>query len=336
MNTEDRPLDSQQDQPDKKPGRRKLRVKIFIFLVCLAISGSMWIFIELMKDYTADLVFPITFKNVPKDLILENQTDSTIIAGVNAQGFELIVSQFLRKPQSIEIDLAGVHIRQDENGYSAFIPASQITQQLAGQLAYSKAVVFIKPDTLFFRFSEIYRKRVPVKLDLSYSFADQFQFCDSVHFQPQTVLVSSIKNVIDTIHFVQTQHVEVNNLDSNRTVIVPLRKSLRSNMIRYSQDSVTVHLQVCRYTEAVFSIPVKVIGNVMPIRILPDQVEVTCQVPLSSYKDIDASDFSAEVMASPNLLTASNRLPVMLTRYPSVVRSVRIHPDQVEYIIIAK
>jgi hypothetical protein len=336
MATDDRPVETHSDKKHQRPHRRKIRVRVFIFLVCLAISGSMWVFIELMKDYTTDLVFSITFKNVPKDLILENQTDSTLIAGVKAQGFELLVAQYLKKRQSLELDLSDLRIRQGDDGYTAFIPSSQIIQQVAAQLNYSKSIIYIKPDTLFFRFSEIYRKRVPVHLDLSLSFADQFQLYDSVRFSPQSVIVSSIKNVIDTIRFVTTQHLELNDLDSNLIFSAPLRKPLRANMIRYSQDSVTVSMQIRKYTEAVFNVPVKVNGSILPIRIFPDQVEVTCQVPLSDYRQIDASNFNAEVTASPSELSINKRLPVILTKIPRNVRSIRLKPDQVEYIIIAK
>jgi hypothetical protein len=326
MHTDDHPIEPLPDQKPDKPVSSKLRARIFIFLVCLAISGSMWVFIELMKDYTTDLTFSITFKNVPKDLILETQTDSTLVAGVNAQGFELLVAEFLRKRQSLEIDLSDLRIRQGEDGYTAFIPASQIMQQVAGQLSYSKSITYIKPDTLFFRFSEVYRKRVPVVADISYSFADQYQLYDSARVEPQTVIVSSIKNVIDTIRFVTTQHFDLNNLDSNRVFTAPLRKSLRSNMIRYSPDSVTVNVSVRRYTEAVFNIPVTVTGSILPIRIFPDQVEVTCQVPFSEYREIDASNFTAEVQATPTLLSVNKQLPVILTKFPAKVRSIRLKP----------
>jgi hypothetical protein len=336
MIVDDRPVEPTQELVKPTPGRRKFRVRLFIFLVCLAISGSMWVFIELMKDYTTDIVYSITFKNVPEDLILINQADSSITVGVTAQGFELLVAQYLQKRQPIELDLSDLHIRQGSDSYVAFMPSTRLIEQVSRQLSYSKSITYVRPDTLLFKFSEVYKKRVPVKLDLNYSFSNQYQLFDSVRFNPQYIIVSSIKDVIDTIRFVSTQHLELNDLDSNITVEVPLHKALRNNMIRYSDDSISIKLQVQKYTEAVFSVPVTVTGNVLPIRIYPDQVEVSCLVPLSSYKEVEGSSFTASVIASPTMLTANKHLQVILTKMPPNVRLVRLKPDHVEYIIIAK
>ncbi|GEM_PF-286162 len=338
MEIDDRPVESPIDLKKDQPGKhkQKLRFRLFIFVVCLAISATMWLFIELMKDYTSDIRYSITFAHVPEDLILVNQADSVITLGVNAQGFELLVNQYLKEMQSVELDLSMLNIRQGPDGYYAYLPATRLLEQVGRQLTYAKSIIYIRPDTLFFRFSEIYRKRVPVRLDLNYSFAGQYQLSDSIRFSPQTIQVSSIKDVIDTIRFVSTRHTELNRLDSSQTFTIPLHKALGGNMIRYSDDSVRVTMKVQKYTEAVFTIPVSVTGNSYPVRIFPDQVEVSCQVPMSEYRELQESAFSAAVVASPAILSSEKRLQVVLTRMPSYVRAVRLKPDNVEYIIISK
>lgn len=336
MNADDRPVELQLETAKPKPGKRKIRVRIFIFLVCLAISGAMWLFIELMKDYTTDITYAISFSNVPNDLILVNQADSIITVGVTAQGFELLVAQFMHEKQTIDIDLSDLRIRQGADGYTAFMPASRLLDQVGRQLKYSKSITSIRPDTLLFRFSEVYRKQVPVRPDISYSFAGQYQLSDTIRFSPQSVTVSSIRNVIDTIRFVTTQRVDLHDLDSSISITVPLKKGLRNNMIRYSSDSVNIKLQVEKYTEAVYNVPVVITGNQLPIRLFPDQVQVTCMVPLNKFKEVEAGSFTAIVVATPEALEGSKYLLVRLTKIPSFVKSVRLKPDHVEYIIIAK
>jgi hypothetical protein len=336
MIEDNRPDEQTQEQIRAKPRRRKLRVRLFIFLLCLAISASMWVFIELMKDYTTDIPYFISFRNVPEDLILVNQDDSIITVGVNAQGFELLVAQYMRKRQTIEIDLADVKIRSGADGYTAIMPASRLKEQVMRQISFSKSITNIRPDTLMFRFSEIYRKQVPVISNIRYSFANQFQLSDSIRIDPRYVMVSSIKDVIDTIRFVTTDRLELDNLDSNLTITLPLRKTLRNNMIRYSQDTVAIKIKVERFTEAVLKVPVSITGNILPIRIYPDEIDVSCQVPLSQYKELDASQFAATVIASPGNLAVNKNLMVVLTKVPANVRSVRFKPDKVEYIIISK
>lgn len=336
MVIEDRPVETLRQKEDQLPEKRKLRVRLLIFLVCLSISASMWVFIELMKDYTTDVEYSISFTNVPEDLILVNQADSTIHVGVNAQGFELLVAGFLKKKQTIELDLSNIRIRQDQSGYSAYMPASRVLEQVGMQLKFAKAITYIRPDTLFFRFSEIYRKKVPVILDLDYSFESQYNLTDSIRYSPVFVTVSSIKDVIDTLRFIKTEHRVLNGLDSSRTVAIPLHKSIKGGMIRYSEDTIRAILNVKKFTEAVFTITVDVSGNILPIKIFPEQVEISCMVPMDEYSDLDASGFAAAVIATPAILSSSRKLKVLLTRQPQNVRSIRIRPDQVEYIVITK
>lgn len=336
MDQDNRPVEQSREPLRLESGKRKLRVKLFIFLVCLAISGSMWVFIELMKDYTSDVHYSITFTNVPEDLILVNQEDSLITVSVNAQGFELLVAQYIRKRQTLELDLSALKIRSGPEGYTAIMPAASLIEQVGRQLSYSKAIISVKPDTLLFRFSEVYRKVVPVIPDISCTFASQYQLSDSIRVHPSYITVSSFKDVIDTLKFVTTRHMDLNNLDSNRTLMVPLHKALRNNMIRYSRDSVSLSVKVQQYTEAVLTVPVTISGNLLPLRIYPDQVEVTCLVPMAQYKDLDPASFSATVVATPGNLSLSRHLPIVLTKVPSNVRSVKLKPENVEYIIISK
>ena len=74
----------------------------------------------------------------------------------------------------------------------------------------------------------------------------------------------------------------------------------------------------------------------MPLRLFPDQVEVSCLVPLNDYHLVERSNFAAEVLASPSMLAAGKKLEVRLSRSPSNIRLLHIRPDHVEYIIISK
>jgi hypothetical protein len=85
--------------------------RLVVFLVCLVIRILMWLFIELMKDYTVEIGYNITFTNVPKDLILTNSGDSLLSLAINAQGFELLAAKYAQKKRTLTIDLSTLKIR---------------------------------------------------------------------------------------------------------------------------------------------------------------------------------------------------------------------------------
>ncbi|MEI8046605.1 MAG: hypothetical protein WCI92_04435 [Bacteroidota bacterium] len=318
-------------------GRKENRShpRLIVFLVCLAISILMWLFIELMKDYKDEIKYNITFLNVPKDLILTNTEDSVISIEMNAQGFELLAAKYTKRQPTLTIDLSTLKIRPTEQGYIAFLPSAKVMDQLGSQIRFKTEIINIKPDTLFFRFSEIFRKQVPVKLDLTYTLSDQYDVTDSVSFRPQYVTVSSIKNIIDTLSFVRTQKLRLNQLDSSVFTKVALFKGPQASLLKYSTDSVTVLMKVEQVTEAGYTVPVSISGNGEMVKIFPDKVEIVCRVPLSAYPHIEASDFATQVEFLPSLIK-EKKLHVNLITVPDKVRVLKIIPSEVEYIIISK
>jgi len=318
-------------------GRKEHRShpRLIVFLVCLVISILMWLFIELMKDYTDEIRYNVTFINAPKDLILTNSGESVISVEMKAQGFELLAAKYARNMRTLTIDLSTLKIRSTSDGYSAYLPSARLMEQLGNQIRFEKEITFIKPDTLFFRFSEIFRKQVPVKLDISYSLNGQYDITDSINFRPAIVTVSSIKSIIDSLSFVKTQKLSLSDLDTSVRVKVALFKGNQASLLKYSVDSVTVTLNVEKVTEASYTIPLSIEGNGENVKIFPDKVEIVCRVPLSVYPHIDASGFSAEVQFHPSLIK-EKKLKVTLVRIPEKVKILKIQPAEVEYIIIAK
>ena len=329
-----------QFEPIVKPtetGRKehKSHPRLIVFLVCLAISILMWLFIELMKDYTDEIRYNVTFINAPKDLILTNSGESVISVQMKAQGFELLAAKYARTLRTLTIDLSTLKIRSTTDGYTAYLPSARLMEQLGNQIRFDKEITFIKPDTLFFRFSEIFRKQVPVKPDFSYSLNGQYDITDSIDFKPEMVTVSSIKSIIDTLSFVKTQKLSLSQLDSSVRVRVALFKGNQASLLKYSSDSVTIIIKVEKVTEAAYTIPLTVEGNGENVKIFPDKVEITCRVPLSVFPHIEASGFSAVVQYQPSL-TKEKKLKVIMVRIPEKVKILKIQPAEVEFIIIAK
>jgi hypothetical protein len=332
-------MDSQIETNTKpvETGRKEHRShpRLVVFLVCLAISIMMWLFIELMKDYNDEIKYSITFSNVPKDLVFTNSDDTLISIGMRAQGFELLAAKYAKRNRTLEVDLSTLKIRRSDDGFTAFLPSARIIEQLGDQIRFEKEIIYVKPDTLFFRFSEIVRKQFSVKADVSYSVNPQYDITDSITFYPQYVTVSSTKEIIDTLTFVQTQKLNLNEIDSSVKMKVALFKGPLSRLIKYSPDSVTIQMNVAKVTEASYVIPVSILGNGENVKIFPDKVELICRVPLSEYSHVTKSDFAAEIEFRPELKNG-NKLTVRLIKKPENVRVLKIVPEEVEFIIISK
>jgi hypothetical protein len=329
-----------QVEPIMKPaksGRKEHRShpRLIVFLVCLVISVLMWLFIELMKDYTDEIKYNVTFVNVPRGLMLIDSGDNVISIGMNAQGFELLAAKYAQKKNELTIDLSSLKIRSNGEGFSAYLPSARIIDQLGTQIRFKKEISYIKPDTLFFGFSKIISKQVPVKLDLKYALNGQYDVTDSITFKPRFVTVSSIKDIIDTLSFVVTQKTILTQLDSSVNIKLALKKGIHAKLMRFSSDSVTVKLSIEKVTESAYTIPVSIVGENQNLKIFPDKVEVVCRIPLSEYSHVEASDFLAQVEYLPSS-ASEKKLRVKLVKTPGKVTILKVNPSEVEYIIISK
>lgn len=69
------------------------------------------------------------------------------------------------------------------------------------------------------------------------------------------------------------------------------------------------------------------------LRAFPSKVQVTFQVGLSRFRKITADDFHIRVSYEELLLLGSDKYKVKLGHVPEGVTQVRIHPEQVDFLI---
>lgn len=317
--------------PDKKPRSYRLLVA---FIICLTISGLMWLFIELLKTYNDEVKYNIEFKNVPKGLILTNTGDSSIYIGLTSQGFELInIKYFEKRKKPLIVNLEDINIRQTAEGYVASLPTAKLIRDLNKQLDLSKSISYIRPDTLYFKFSEVHSKRIPVIPLFSFESGSQYEMGDSISISPQLVTVRSIKNVIDTIRAAYTDIVKIKIADTNKLMKVRLSKGKMPWLLKYSSDSVSLKVNLQQITEAIYSVPVQVRGEGKEnVKIMPEKVDLYCRVPMAQFKNIKPEDF--EVTADYKKHTSKGKLNVQVSQYPAGIKVIKTKPSELEYIIL--
>jgi hypothetical protein len=314
----------------------KFRKKISVFLLCLILSVLMWMFIKLTRDYTADFHFSIDYRNYPKNLVLTESPDSILVVGVNAKGFELISARYLHGSRNLLVDFKDVRIRHNQGGYFARIATGQLMPQIGHQLPASRKIEFVSPDTITLRFTDAARKKVPVLLRLSSSFRKQYQLYDRVQVEPDSVIVTASRTVLDTLNYIETAHIAKNNLDENQQFRLPLIIPLKTGQMRVGPDTVNIFIPVEKYTEATLSVPIipEHVSTKYVLKTFPDKCTITCLVPLRDFRSMDANLFSAVVSFDPAKIPDIKKLKVELVKSPARIKVLKIVPEEVEFIIL--
>ncbi|MCF8464156.1 MAG: hypothetical protein K9G41_04915 [Flavobacteriales bacterium] len=313
----------------------RLNRRSVAFLLCLLLSGLFWVLTSLSKEYVDEVDIPITYQNLPDDLLIANQPTAVVKAKVKGFGFDLLWHwlQFDKLEIPVKADpmeLASIRRKGREYHYI-------LTRYKYGRMESIEAnqleILSITPDTLFLVFTPKFTKLVPVKLNAAISFSKQFGMVSDAVLVPDSILLIGPQQTIDTISFVLTEPQSWLGLNESLTAEVQLKKLAGLSYVRLSQTNVQVELNVVEFTEGSVTVPVRVESDrPETVKIFPSEVEIKYQVPLSGYDEVDADQFLATVLLNAQSL-GSVSLPVSLDRQPADVKQIRIIPPQVEFII---
>ncbi len=305
------------------------------FLLCLLLSGLFWVLTSLSKEYVDELNIPITYQNLPDDLLIANQPTTVVKAKVKGFGFDLLWYWFQFEKLEIPViadpaELASIRRKGKQYHYI-------LTRDKYGRMESIEdeqlEILSISPDTLFLKFTPKFTKLVPVKLNANISFAKQFGMVSDAVLVPDSILLIGPKKDIDTIYFVLTDAQSWLGLNESVTAEVPLKKPAGLPFVRLSQTNVQVELNVVEFTEGSVMVPIRVEADrPETVKVFPSEVEIKYQVPLSSYDNVNADQFLATVTLNAKSLGSAS-LPVTLERKPAEVNQIRIIPSQVEFII---
>lgn len=317
-----------------KPGDVKYRNQLYVFLICLGLSIFIWLLIKMSQSYVTTVSYRFSFSNIPAGKILKAET-KRINLMVKGKGADLFSLKYLTIKPVLDIDLGNTRFRSDDKSGKSYILVQWIQQKITNQIKTDFQVTDILPDTLFFSLERIIYRKVAVVPDLDIELRKQFMLYDSITVDPSKVIVSGPEALIDTLSVIKTKRREIRNLDETTELSVQLRKSFESKDVTYSVHEVQITVPVEKFTELSLEVPVEVMadGRNTRIKTFPEKVNITFLVALKDYPRISENQFRVEAAYEPGM---KQKLDLNLTQQPSFIRSVKIEPASVDFIIMKK
>ena len=310
--------------------------RLMVFLVCLAIATVFWFLNALNKEYTVDLSFPVKYTNLPNNKILANSPPDHFTLKVNSYGFTILRHKLSMafSPLVFNVnDFTGHRMESSEN--SKFrIGTRQFINRISGQVSNELQIIEIQPDSLYFEFDKIVRRKVKVKPNITYSLKQQYYVSGEISTDPDSVTVAGAESTLDTLQYVLTKKQHYKDLEKN----------IQRNVLLESYDNMTVDpkrvilkIPLEEYTEKNLSVPVHVTGvpDGVTIKLFPEKVKVSFLVGLSHFSEITDANFELTVPYS-DIEEKKEILKVNLDLQPLNVLNVSVSPDQVEYLIEEK
>jgi len=315
---------------------KRLDKRMSVFMICLLFSSLFWLLTVFRKEYNTDISFNACFLNLPADKILIKDLPSKITIKIKASGFALLGVQYSAKNDTLFIDASNVkkYLNDKSTNEIYYLLLNNQLSLMAEQLGGSMKVEKIFPDTVTFVFDQKSQKIVPVKLNLTYSFAKQYQLNGKVKVIPSNIMIKGPKSVLDHIHYLETKSEKISNIESTKRHIIPL--NIQQNKgVDYGIHSIVAEIPVEKYTEAEIMLPIH-IKNVpfgYVVKTFPSQVKIKYNVSLDNYDLVKPEQFAVEANIAEINDISNNRIKLRLVKQPSIISKAKMIEPQVEFIM---
>lgn len=314
-------------------GRAKFNQRLVIFIFFLIVSTVIWYLSKLSHEYSTTLAYPIRYESLPRGKVLVGDPPRKIQLKVKAFGYTLLKCKISAALSPIELDL-NKHLSHSFEGSKSrdFILTYRLRNGVAKQLGNEIMLEGIEPDTLNIELADMVDKKVQVQPMIETDFEQQYMLSGDLTIDPQEVIISGPKSVIDTIKIVKTKGLKFKKLNqkvSKKLSLIPI------NQVSYSSRSVMLTIPVEKYTEITVKVPVDVENQPDSVRMIfiPKTTDVKCNVVLSKYFTLKPNMFKVVVDYSLISNSLNKKLKVKLVTVPEFVSLVDFSPKYVEYII---
>ncbi|SMC58579.1 CdaR family protein [Pedobacter nyackensis] len=303
------------------------RKRILVLITCLLIAIAAWLFMALNNKYPYTVKTVLKYNNIPQKKAFHPLQSDTVDLQVEGTGWQLLFSRLRIQPQSIAISLEKLNNRN-------FILFSEQLYNVNNQLETSQKIISVKPDTLYFDFSEKTIKKVPVRLISELNFVKQYGVSNPIEINPDYVTISGPEQELDKIKEWKTDSLKLDDIQYTTKNMVGMMQSKLKNVSIFPA-SVEVKVPIDEFTEKVLEVPVKVINNqeYYNVKLYPRKVKITFLVALSKYSQVNEDFIEAVVDLNDWKKLNHNRLRVKVVRFPDFCKLLQIEPGKLDFII---
>ena len=321
----------------REPGSKK---KLYVFLVCLVCSAFFWLFIKLSRETQMVFEQPLVVVNASADRVVSQQSSTKVQYTLQSTGARRLLSRYFMPADTLRVEAVGLGKVTRNGALWHYISPLQLRSRLSERLDASSQLSSLWHDTVFVKLDYASRKRLPVKLNASYSIERRFGPYGEVRLTPDSVSVRGPSQVIDTLQVILTEPLVFENLMESVRQPVALVNPADGQGLSLEVNQAELVIPVEEFTETLVELYIAVAcphgeeGGEHQLRLFPNRVALTCLVALKDYGRVEASQFVAHVLCPGDNPGDLDRLEVFVDTFPDFVSIQSIKPSMVEFLIL--
>ncbi|MFT6814316.1 MAG: YbbR domain-containing protein [Sphingobacteriales bacterium] len=259
-------------------------------------------------------------------MIITNELPNQLDVSVNSTGWQLMGLRGKQLTSSLKVDVTKYQKRRYVLTKDLILPGGKSSWRQLN-------ITSISPDTIFLQMDNKFLKKVPIKLNGTFSFEQQFQFMESPIIEPDSVEIAGPEEVLSSINFWETEMVNFERLSENVQENITLKPSTNPG-IQLFDTNIVLNLFVEHFTEGSIQIPIQIENekSSQQLEIYPKTVEVSYRVGFSNYDKVNAKQFRAVIDASTED-KEKNTLKIKLVQKPDYLESLTLKPSEVNFVI---
>lgn len=308
--------------------RRQRWNEALIFFFFILLSLGFWMLQSLQQDYEIELSIPVRYKNTPPDIAFTATPPESIHIKVKDKGSVLLNYTLGRSFTPITVDLKQLSATSGE--YS--MPRKEVESDIMKQLLATTSMLEFEPQSILLKYTPRKNKLLPVVFDGKIQTEAGFFVSDSIRIKPAQVEVYGSEALLDSMQFVRTVFHDVKNIKKTYSQQLALSKI---EGIVIVPNTVTITAKVEEYTEKILDIPITCthLPESLTLRTFPSIAKVSCNIPLSRFKDLKEDDFEIEIDYSELEQNLNGSIFIHVTRKPDWVRNVTVSPSKIEFVL---
>jgi len=314
--------------------RRGWNRRAMFFFIFLFISGIFWVLSSLDKSYTTIISYPVEYMNFPPNKVLVEDVPNKIKLGVSGQGYNILklLISANNNPVIFNVNSFSLNRLGSDETTRFYILTQMAKDKIKRQISENIVINDLQPDTIYFTFSERSVKKIPVKPNCLISIEKQYVLKDKIKINPDSILVEGARIFLDTMQYIYTELVETKKLSKGFQKNVALKNIPH---IKFDKEIVTLNIDVEKYTEIEYTIPIQTINVPDSVNLLtiPSDVIVSFKVGISKFESTNLKQFKATVNYNEIGHSINEKLKVSIKNYPEFVEIVSFNPKSVNYLI---
>ncbi len=303
--------------------------KLIVFSIFLFVSSILWFFIALGNIYEDVIEIKFEYINYPEGNGILGELPLRSKIEVETTGYNILKYKYISGIPLVYIDINKCSEQKNNTlSFSNKLVKLAINKKIGSNIKILQ-IDFTRKN---YKLSKLASKKVKVIPNIILSFAKQYRLASDIKILPNHINVSGYKGIIDTISMVETELININDLNKN---YITKTKLLNTSNLRYSVDSVLISVIVEKFTEKHLKVPIKIINKPKSIKanLFTKEVELVFNIGVKNFEYIDKTSYKVVVDYKDMIKSKTNKVKIKILKSPKYIKKLNYYPKEIEFLL---